>query len=237
MPRRIAPSECQAAPNSVLTKLLVGLAALARSRRHVARQAELGVARVERKLSGLPVSPIRISEPLQVRAAGEVEADEGNLARARRDVADVRSACPRGRATWRAPAWRPHEHARARAAPATIAGPVRKPCAMKSRRDDRRLVALVPDGLVETQRARALLVRMIHALTPLLNQRRAAAEHGAARRFHDRPAPPVGLAPVGPATSLLMTESSSSSRIVRRRFVADPTRDRCCLPLVEQRSR
>ena len=29
MPRRMAPSECQAAPNSVLTKLLVGLAALA----------------------------------------------------------------------------------------------------------------------------------------------------------------------------------------------------------------
>ena len=29
MPRRMAPSECQAAPNSVFTKLLVGLAALA----------------------------------------------------------------------------------------------------------------------------------------------------------------------------------------------------------------
>ena len=44
-----------------------------------------------------------------------------------------------------------------RAGAATMAGPVMKPWAMKSRRVHRRLVALVPDRLVETQRARALL--------------------------------------------------------------------------------
>ena len=51
---------------------------------------------------------------------------------------------------------------------ATIAGPVMKPCAMKSRRGHGTLVALVPDGLVQTERPRGLFLRMYMLSSPLL---------------------------------------------------------------------
>ena len=90
---------------------------------------------------------------------------------------------PRAAGSWQPRAWRPMS-ALSTAPPATIAGPVRKPCAMKSRRDTG---ALWLSCLMGSSRpsVRGLFLR-IYMLYSLLNERRAAAEHSAASRFHDR---------------------------------------------------
>src|SRR5687767_4905955 len=72
------------------------------------------------------------------------------------------------------------------APPATMAGPVRKPCAMKSRRDTGRLWVSCRIGSSGPS-VRGLFLSKYMRFS-LLNQRRAAAEDSSARRFHDRTA-------------------------------------------------
>ena len=133
------------------------------SRRHVARQSERGVTLRREEVERIAVHADQHLGTLQVRAAGEVEANERNLARARGDVADVRGEVLERRAH-RAARLTSHERAEHRTTGddgRTRAKALRNEIATRHRR----LVALVLDGLVETQGARALL-EDIHALLP-----------------------------------------------------------------------
>src|SRR5689334_19940126 len=67
---------------------------------------------------------------------------------------------------------------------ATTAGPVMKPCEMKSRRVTGRLWLSCLMGSFSA-RPRGLFLSKYMLSSPLLEQRRAAAEYGAASRFHD----------------------------------------------------
>src|ERR1043165_4260187 len=76
---------------------------------------------------------------------------------------------------------------------ATIAGPVRKPCEMKSRRVTGRLWLSCLMGSFSPS-PRGLFLSKYMLSSPLLEQRRAAAENGAAGRFHDGTGTAAGTA-------------------------------------------
>ena len=89
----------------------------------------------------------------------------------------------------------PMSMARAEGA-AITAGPVMKPWAMKSRRVVGRLWLSCLIGSFRPS-VRGLFLRMYMLSSPLLNQRRAAAEDGTARCFHDRTGATAGARPWG----------------------------------------
>src|SRR5689334_467619 len=76
---------------------------------------------------------------------------------------------------------------------ATMAGPVRKPCEMKSRRVTGRLWLSCLMGSFSPS-PRGLFLSKYMLSSPLLEQRRTAAEYGAAGRFHDGTGTAAGTA-------------------------------------------